>query len=101
MEAGHLLKKKPDLLLPNGLDISKFPTFEEISIKHRSQRDRIREFMLYYFFPYYAFDLNETLVYFIAGRYEFHDKGIDIYIKALGILNEKLKQLKSRKTEER
>ena len=98
MEAEYLLKKKPDALLPNGLDIIKFPTFEEVVIKHRLQRDRIREFMLYYFFPYYTFDLKETLVYFIAGRYEFHDKGIDIYIKALGKLNDKLKQLKSKKT---
>ncbi|MBI2649832.1 glycogen/starch synthase [Candidatus Woesearchaeota archaeon] len=98
MEASYLLKKKPDVLLPNGLDIGKFPTFEEVVIKHKLQRDRIREFMLYYFFPYYTFDPKETLIYFIAGRYEFHDKGIDIYIKALGKLNEKLKQLKSKKT---
>ena len=98
MEAEYLLKKKPDVLLPNGLDISKFPTFEELVIKHRLQRDRIREFMLYYFFPYHTFDLKETLIYFIAGRYEFHDKGIDIFIKALGRLNEKLKQAKSKKT---
>src|SRR3989339_2251138 len=98
MEASYLLRKKPDKLLPNGLDISKFPTFEEIIIKHKLQRDRIREFMLYYFFPYYTFDPKETLTYFIAGRYEFHDKGIDIYIKALGKLNEKLKQSKSKKT---
>ena len=98
MEASYFLKKKPDVLLPNGLDISKFPTFEEIIIKHKLQRDRIREFMLYYFFPYYTFDPKETLIYFIAGRYEFHDKGIDIYIKALGKLNEKLKQSNSKKT---
>ena len=98
MEAEYLLKKKPEILLPNGLDISKFPTFEELVIKHKLQRDRIREFMLYYFFPYYTFDPKETLIYFIAGRYEFHDKGIDIYIKSLGRLNEKLKQLKSKKT---
>ena len=98
MEASYFLKKKPDVLLPNGLDISKFPTFEEIIIKHKLQRDRIREFMLYYFFPYYTFDPKETLIYFIAGRYEFHDKGIDIYIKALGKLNERLKQSKSKKT---
>ncbi len=98
MEASHFLKKNPDVLLPNGLDISKFPTFEELAIKHRIQRDRIREFMLYYFFPYYAFDPRETLIYFIAGRYEFHDKGIDIYIKALAKLNERLKQSKSKKT---
>ncbi|MDP3764872.1 MAG: glycogen/starch synthase [Nanoarchaeota archaeon] len=98
MEASYLLKKKPDALLPNGLDISKFPTFEELVIKHKLQRDRIREFMLYYFFPYYTFDPKDTLVYFIAGRYEFHDKGIDIYIKALGKLNERMKQSKSKKT---
>ena len=98
MEAEHFLKRKPDMLLPNGLDISKFPSFEEIVIKHKLQRDRIRELMLYYFFPYYTFDPKETLVYFIAGRYEFHDKGIDIYIRALGKLNEKLKQMKSKKT---
>ncbi|MBI4143612.1 glycogen/starch synthase, partial [Candidatus Woesearchaeota archaeon] len=98
MEAEHFLKRRPDLLLPNGLDISKFPSFEEIVIKHKLQRDRIREFMLYYFFPYYTFDPKDTLIYFIAGRYEFHDKGIDIYIKALGRLNEKLKQMKSKKT---
>ena len=98
MEASYLLKKKPDMLLPNGLDISKFPTFEEIIIKHKLQRDRIREFMLYYFFPYNTFDTKETLIYFLAGRYEFHDKGIDIYIKALGKLNEKLKQAKAKKT---
>lgn len=98
MEASYLLKKKPDVLLPNGLDISKFPSFEEITIKHGIQRDRIREFMLYYFFPYYTFDPKETLIYFIAGRYEFHDKGIDIYIKALGKLNERMRQAKTKKT---
>ena len=98
MEASYLLKKKPDILLPNGLDISKFPSFEEVVIKHKIQRDRIREFMLYNFFPYYTFDPKETLIYFIAGRYEFHDKGIDIYIRALGKLNERLKQSKSKKT---
>jgi len=97
MEAEYFLKRKPDVLLPNGLDISKFPSFEEIAIKHQLQRDRIREFMLYYFFPYYTFDPKDTLIYFIAGRYEFHDKGIDIYIKALGRLNEKLRELKSKK----
>lgn len=97
MEASYFLKKKSDALLPNGLDISKFPSFEELAIKHGIQRDRIREFMLYYFFPYYTFNPKETLIYFVAGRYEFHDKGIDIYIKALGRLNEKLKQSKSKK----
>jgi len=98
MEAEHLLGRKPDVLLPNGLDISKFPTFEEIAIKHRLQRDRIREFLISFFFPYYTFDLKNTLIYFLAGRYEFHDKGIDIFIKSLGNLNREMKKNKSPKT---
>ncbi|NTV24347.1 MAG: alpha-glucan family phosphorylase, partial [Nanoarchaeota archaeon] len=35
IEATHFLGKKPDCLLPNGLDIERFPTFEESSIKHK------------------------------------------------------------------
>ncbi len=98
MEAEHLLKLKPKILLSNGLDIEKFPTFEEISIKHRIQRDRIREFLLYYFFSFYTFDIKETLFYFLAGRYEFRDKGIDIFIKSLAKLNQELKEKNSKKT---
>lgn len=98
IEAEHLLGKKPDVLLPNGLDLNKFPTFEEASIKHRLYRERIREFLLYYFFPYYSFDLDNTLLYFLCGRYEFRAKGIDIFIKALARLNEKLKKNNSKKT---
>lgn len=90
-EAEKLLGRKPDIILPNGLNFSRFPTFEETSIKHKLNRDKIREFCEYYFFPYYQFDLEKTLFYFLAGRYEFHDKGIDIYIKSLSELNNALK----------
>jgi len=91
IEAEKLLGKKADVLLLNGLDIEKFPTFEEISIRHRENRERIREFVSYYFFPHYYFDLEHTLFFFIVGRYEFKNKGIDVTIKALGRLNEQLK----------
>ncbi|MBW2978158.1 hypothetical protein KY331_04900 [Candidatus Woesearchaeota archaeon] len=97
MEATNLLGRKPDVILPNGLDVDKFPTFEESSIEHRRHRENMREFLLYYFFPYYQFDIENTLFYFLAGRYEFRDKGIDIYIKALAKLNEKLKKEKHKK----
>ena len=98
MEAQYVLGRKPDVILPNGLDVEQFPTFEEASIEHRRHRENIREFLLPYFFPYYQFDLENTLFYFLAGRYEFRDKGIDIYIKALARLNEKLKKKKNSKT---
>ena len=98
LEAEHLLGKKPEVLLPNGLDLKKFPTFEEASIKHRLYRERIKEFLMYYFSPYYSFDFDNTLLYFLCGRYEFRAKGIDIFIKALAKLNEKLKKDNSKKT---
>ena len=98
IEAEKLLSRKPDVILPNGLDMSKFPTFEQASVKHKLFKNRIKHFLMTYFFPYYSFDIDNTLVYFLAGRYEFHDKGIDVLIKALGELNLMLKKEKSNKT---
>jgi glycogen(starch) synthase len=98
LEAGYVLGKKADKILPNGLDGDKFPTFEEASIEHRIHRDQIREFIMYYFFPYYQFDIKNTLIFFLAGRYELRNKGIDIFVKALAKLNEKMKAEKSKKT---
>lgn len=98
MEAKYFLGKPADIILPNGLDIEKFPTIEEINRKHNIQRNRIRKFLMYYFFPYYSFDISQTLIFYTAARYEFHNKGIDVYIKALAAVNEKLKAEKSKKT---
>ncbi len=98
IEAKHLLGKKPDVILLNGLDLSKFPTFEEASIRHIQNRTKLREFIMYYFFPYYSFDLEKTLIYFICGRYEFKDKGVDVFIRALAKLNQRLKNENSDKT---
>ncbi|MBN2052816.1 hypothetical protein JW756_04905 [Candidatus Woesearchaeota archaeon] len=91
-EAEKLLGKKPDVLLLNGIDVEKFPTIEETSIKHVTCKNILREFLTYHFFPYYTFDLKHNLMFFFASRYEFHNKGMDILIKALGMLNERLKK---------
>lgn len=37
------------------------------------------------------FDLEKTLYFFIAGRYEFGNKGADIFIESLARLNGLLK----------
>jgi glycogen(starch) synthase len=97
LEAEVFLKRKPDFLLFNGLDLEKFPTLEEIVIKHKKENARLKEFLAYYFFPYYVFDLDNTLFYFIAGRYEFKTKGVDILIRSLSQLNQKLIEIKSKK----
>ncbi|MBS1266426.1 MAG: Glycogen synthase [Candidatus Woesearchaeota archaeon] len=98
LEAEALLGRKPDVLLLNGLDIEKFPTLEESTFKHRLFKEKLKEFAMYYFFPHHKFDIQNTLIYFLAGRYEFHDKGIDVFIHALSELNQKLKKAKSKKT---
>lgn len=98
MEVKYFLGREVDAILPNGLDISKYPTLEEIALQHRMARDRMREFLLYYFLPYYEMDIENTLFYFISGRYEVKNKGIDVFISALGKLNETLKQKHNAKT---
>lgn len=98
MEAKYLLGKEVDVILPNGLDMSRFPSFEETALKHKIYRNKLREFALYYFFPYYKIDLKNSLFMFTASRYEFHNKGLDIFIESLGKLNEKMKKNKSKKT---
>ncbi len=98
LEVDKLLGKKPDVILFNGLDRSEFPTQEEVAVLHRKHKKSLYEFVKYFFFPYYSFDLKETLFFFIAGRYEYHNKGLDILTKAFGDLNRKLKKEKSNRT---
>ena len=42
-------------------------------------------------FSHFDFNLDKTLYFFIAGRYEFGNKGADIFIEALSRLNHYLK----------
>jgi glycogen(starch) synthase len=64
---------------------------EEIPPFHAKSKEKIRDFVMSNFFPYYYFDLDNTLFYYISGRYEVHAKGVDVFIKSLGKLNERLK----------
>ncbi|MBN1503215.1 glycogen/starch synthase [Candidatus Woesearchaeota archaeon] len=98
IEAKYFLGKAPDILLPNGLDIETYPTFDDASVKHKLHKTKMKEFVLYYFFPYYAFDLDNTLFFFISGRYEYRDKGLDVFTKALARLNKMLVDKMSDKT---
>ncbi len=98
IEAEKILGRKADVLTLNGLDLSIFPSYEEVANLHVDSKEKIMEFIKYYFFPYYTFDLSHTLIYFTSGRYEFTNKGIDHYIKALARLNEHLKRSNSKRT---
>ncbi len=98
LEAEHILKRKPDILTPNGLDFHKLPNLEEVPIQHKVYKSKIREFLISYVLPHYPIDVENTLIFVISGRYEFRNKGIDVTIRALGKLNKRMKQEDSKKT---
>ncbi|CAG8522782.1 665_t:CDS:2 [Cetraspora pellucida] len=59
-EAEHLLKRKPE---------------------------KIHNFVRGHFYGHYDFDLDNTLYFFTAGRYEYRNKGVDMFIESLGPCN--------------
>lgn len=90
-EAEHLLKRKADIITPNGLNVKKFSALHEFQNLHALAKDKINEFARGHFYGHFNFDLDKTLYFFIAGRYEFGNKGADIFIEALARLNHYLK----------
>ena len=51
-----------------------------------------------HFFPSYTFDLDNTIYLFTSGRYEYRNKGMDLFIEALHRLNWRLKGVPDRPT---
>ncbi len=91
-EAEHLLGRRPDVILPNGLDIERFSAVQEFQSLHRSFKFRIHHFVAGHFFGNYVFDLDRTLYFFIAGRYEYRNKGMDVFLESLAALNRRLRE---------
>ncbi|OWK50048.1 Glycogen [starch] synthase, muscle, partial [Lonchura striata] len=54
---------------------------------HAQSKARVQEFVRGHFYGHLDFDLDKTLFFFIAGRYEFSNKGADIFLEALARLN--------------
>lgn len=95
LESEHLLKRKPDLITPNGLNVKKFSALHEFQNLHAQCKEKINRFVRGHFYGHYDFDLDKTLYFFIAGRYEFSNKGADLFIESLARLNHYLKAANS------
>ncbi len=91
-ECEHLLGRRPELILPNGLNLERFVAMHEFQNLHREYKERINRFVMAHFFPSYAFDLDRTLYFFTAGRFEYRNKGFDLAIEAVARLNARLKE---------
>jgi glycogen synthase len=98
MEAKFVLGREADVIVPNGLVLDNFAALHEHENLHAKYKDVVHQFVKGHFYGHYDFDLSETLYFFTAGRYEYHNKGADIFLDALGTLNDRLKAQKSKKT---
>ncbi|XP_030295140.1 glycogen [starch] synthase, liver [Sparus aurata] len=87
VEANHMLHRKADVVTPNGLNVKKFSAMHEFQNLHSTSKARIQEFVRGHFYGHLDFNLEKTLFFFIAGRYEFSNKGADIFLESLSRLN--------------
>lgn len=90
--------KKPEIITPNGLNIQRFVALHEVHNLHQQYKEEINEFVMGHFFHSSPFDLDNTLYFFTSGRYEFKNKGYDITLEALNLLNKRLIKEKINKT---
>jgi glycogen(starch) synthase len=97
-ECVAFLGRIPELILPNGLNIQRFAAMHEHQNLHSLYKKRISDFVMGHFFQNQAFDLDQTLYLFTSGRFEYSNKGYDITLDALEILNRKMKEAGSKKT---
>ena len=97
-ECEFLLGRKPDVVLPNGINIKKFDVQHEVQVIHQDYKEEIHQFVMGHFFQSYSFNLDKTLYFFTSGRYEFVNKGFDLTLQALELLNERMKKANSEMT---
>uniref|UniRef100_A0A672MXS8 Glycogen [starch] synthase n=1 Tax=Sinocyclocheilus grahami TaxID=75366 RepID=A0A672MXS8_SINGR len=95
VEANHMLQRQPDVITPNGLNVRKFSAMHEFQNLHSMNKAKIQEFVRGHFYGHLDFDLEKTLFFFIAGRYEFSNKGADLFLESLSRLNYLLRVHKS------
>ncbi len=91
-EARMFLGRKPDVIVPNGINVSAYPSMEELGYLHKERKKKLMKFIAAYFGPYGKIDFDDPRIFFISGRYEFRNKGVDIFIKALGELERRLEK---------
>lgn len=84
-ECEHFLGKKVDFITPNGFDDAFVPKGEDFE-KHRMMA---REKLLKVAGALFGYELKkDSLLIGIGGRYEFKNKGIDLFINSLAKINQ-------------
>lgn len=89
-ECAELLDKEPDVVLPNGFELDFVPKGQKFVAARRKARRRI--FQVAEALTGAAFS-EETLIVATSGRYEWKNKGIDVYLEGLARLRECAEEL--------
>ncbi len=97
-ECKVFLGKEPDAITPNGLNIQRFVAYHEVQNLHQAYKMEIHEFVMGHFFHSFPVDLNNVLYFFTSGRYEYKNKGYDLTLRALTILNTMMKRARMEQT---
>ncbi|KAI6653321.1 Glycogen synthase [Oopsacas minuta] len=97
-ECEHLLKRKADVICPNGLNVKEVAAQHEFQNLHNVAKYKIHTFVQSHFHGHMDFDLEDTLYIFSAGRYEYSNKGVDMFIESLAKLNHLMKESFAKKT---
>lgn len=85
IECEQLLDKKPDVITPNGFEDDFVPTAEEFD----KQRSSARKQLLKVAETLLGQTLQENaLLIGTAGRYEYKNKGLDVFIESLKLIND-------------
>lgn len=83
-ECSHFLGKDVDLVTPNGFEDSFVPPKEIFEEKRQNARIKLRKVAE----AVLGYELPDDCMYIAnSGRYEFRNKGVDIFINSLGELN--------------
>ena len=83
-ECRHFLGREPDVITPNGFEEDFVPKGKAFKEKRKSARNKALEIASKITGKHYD---DNTLLLITSGRYEFRNKGIDLFIEALGRLN--------------
>ena len=94
-EAAYILGRAPDKITPNALDFSGYPPVKEIQKRHAVCKEEIKKLFKAAFLPYYNIRTGNSRIAYIAARYEFENKGVDLFLGALAEVNKRLKKKNS------
>lgn len=73
------------------MNIKHITSIHEFQLKHYKNKLLLDAFVKNHFAGNFGFDIESTLYFFISGRYEFKNKGYDLFLEAINRLNMALK----------